>query len=271
MTPIWIYWEQGWDKAPGPIQECAASWERSNPEYKLCRLSSENIESFVEFDDTFLKLTRNMRVQTKSDLFRLMLLKQHGGIWVDATLYCARPLNTWLTLSAEQPVALFHNPGPDRLVSSWFIAAKPDNELIGIWLSEMLNFLETLPNPGSPSGLRKLVQKLLQQLWSTSPEKTLNWWRLLPHRILSITPYYCLHYCYNRLALTDADFRNLSLSTQKLAAEPAHKFQFALAAKGNTRKPVNLAGIPVHKLNWRKLPSDRSIKALLAEIGTQNA
>ncbi len=269
MNKIWIYWEQGWENAPTPVIECAKSWEVQNPEAQIFYLSAQNIDDYIELPPELKNIAQKLRVQTKTDIYRLALIHQNGGIWVDATLFCAKPLRDWLRLSAETPVALFHNPGADRLVSSWFIAALPQNELIKYWLDELTEFLLSLRNPASPKGLRKVILKLLRKAWSKNIRLTLNWWSAVPKNILSLTPYFIVHYCYNRLFITNAHFASLAKSTQALPAEPAHLLQMHLR-KAQRPAPQEILQSPVHKMNWRKLDPLTSIQCELEKIETKS-
>jgi mannosyltransferase OCH1-like enzyme len=43
-------------------------------------------------------------------LARLCLLRTHGGVWVDATVFCRRPLDEWLPEHAASGFFAFANP-----------------------------------------------------------------------------------------------------------------------------------------------------------------
>ena len=68
-----------------------------------------------------------------ADVLRLQLLSEHGGVWADATILCHRPLDAWLPLMAAQGFFTFTDPGPDRLVSSWFIASQARGPIVRAW------------------------------------------------------------------------------------------------------------------------------------------
>lgn len=271
MSQIWTYWEQGWQNAPTHVQECVASWEIQNPTFQVNRLSAANIDDFLKFTDAEKQLLSKLRVQTKSDVYRLMLLHKHGGVWVDATLYCNRPLDEWLKLSTKHPVALFENPGPDRLVSSWFIAAEPNAQLIELWLNEFWDYLKGLPNPETPKGFRKIIQKILQRRYGNNIHSTLFWWNTLPYQRLSLTPYFIVHYCYNRLCLNNSNFEKLAKTKIGFPAETAHIVQFLLAGKTTMTDSTEITDAFVHKLNWRKLPENETIADVLKRLKEETA
>jgi hypothetical protein len=68
-----------------------------------------------------------------SDVIRLELLARFGGVWADATTYCLAALDGWLEPAAPQGFFAFDRPGPDRMLSSWFLAAQPASPVILRW------------------------------------------------------------------------------------------------------------------------------------------
>src|SRR5579862_9072654 len=94
---IWMLWLQGWDKAPEVAQACRTTWEERNPGWEVRALSNVSLLEQVDVMERFDNLAgRWVRAEHFADLARLALLERHGGVWVDATAYCARPLDEWL-------------------------------------------------------------------------------------------------------------------------------------------------------------------------------
>lgn len=260
---IWMYWDQGWDSAPRPVRDCAASWRNKNPEFEVVLLSRDTLSQWVALPEQIADLLPTLSVQLQTDVLRLLLLHQNGGIWADATTYCTVPLVDWLPDIPENGAFLFERPGPDRLYASWFIAARSGSRLIELWLAELTDCLLGLPNPSRPTGRRKLVQKILQGFWSGSVKATLNWWSPLVRTRLSVYPYFIVHYCFNRLALTNTEFQGLMPLVRCLPADPAHELQKQLSAQDTG---ISLPDSPVHKLNWRKLGVDRPLAPLIEPV-----
>jgi hypothetical protein len=129
---IWSCWFQGQDSAPPLVRRCLASWATRNPGWDLRVLDRASFEQFVQLPDLTGK---RLSLASLSDLLRAHLLGRFGGIWVDATLYCNRRLEDWLQPVCGQGFFAFARPGPDRELASWFLAAEPDNRLIGEWLN----------------------------------------------------------------------------------------------------------------------------------------
>jgi mannosyltransferase OCH1-like enzyme len=93
---IWIYWEQGWDNAPDICKLCKKSWEKLNPNWVINVLNKNNINNFVDVYEIRENFWDIEPIQVRADLIRTLLLKKYGGVWVDATLICMKPLDKWL-------------------------------------------------------------------------------------------------------------------------------------------------------------------------------
>ena len=75
-----------------------------------------------------------------SDVLRILLLHEYGGVWVDATLLCNQPLDTWLPSACGTGFFAFAAPAPGRLLASWFLACAPNNRLVAKWAAKALRY-----------------------------------------------------------------------------------------------------------------------------------
>jgi mannosyltransferase OCH1-like enzyme len=124
---IWIYWAQGESDAPEIVRFCIESWRTRNPGWTVHVLDRQSEHHHVDMAD----VSNDIRLIRRADILRLRLLHNHGGLWVDATTYCHRPLDDWLPLMMGAGFFMFSRPGPDRMIANWFIAAEPSNDAIG--------------------------------------------------------------------------------------------------------------------------------------------
>ena len=142
---IWLLWLQGWHQAPWLALQVALSWEINNPDWKIQYISLENIRDFVSDIDYIFDLTKNISNPAKSDIIRLSLLKNHGGVWADSTLLCMQPLDHWL-FDALKPSNfwMYHGTGaymsPLHGPASWFIASHKNSYIISQWKKLCDNF-----------------------------------------------------------------------------------------------------------------------------------
>ena len=91
---IWMCWWQGLDAAPGIVKACVDSVRRNAGGREVIIITDRNVADYVQFPDWIKKLYKNGTLSRThiSDLLRLELLARYGGIWLDSTFYCCRPL-----------------------------------------------------------------------------------------------------------------------------------------------------------------------------------
>ena len=88
---IWTMWWQGEEKAPNIVKSTLYYMRgfAKKHGYRVIVVDSENIGEYVTIPDTiYRKLeTKKINLANFSDLVRFMLIDQHGGIWLDSTMY----------------------------------------------------------------------------------------------------------------------------------------------------------------------------------------
>jgi len=159
---IWLYWAQGWENAPNIVRKCRESWEHHNPDWDIRCLDKDSLIKYYDiekwmpgpdpsipkglipiykkihsiFHSTRLIKSRKIKIQAESDIIRINLLSQHGGIWADATLWCNKPLNEWITPYTRNGFFAFSSPGhtledgQKALCSLYFIITSKENHII---------------------------------------------------------------------------------------------------------------------------------------------
>ena len=131
---VWTLWLQGWEAAPPLVQACLASWQRRNPTWTVQPLTSETIGDYVDLEAVYPGVnTNDVSAATLSDMVRIALLSEHGGVWADSTVFCVTPLDEWIDDYAATGFFAFARPGPDRMLSSWFLASEPAQPLVLEW------------------------------------------------------------------------------------------------------------------------------------------
>jgi hypothetical protein len=137
---IWCLWFQGWADAPDLVKACAASWRRHNPDWNLRLVSGDTLEAYLDPFPRQATAAGNLPVEALSDVLRIELLHRFGGIWVDSTVYCLRPLDGWLDYAMPSGFFAFNRPMPDIMLSSWFLAAERGSYLIETWRRKVLAY-----------------------------------------------------------------------------------------------------------------------------------
>ncbi len=220
-----MYWHQGWDSAPAIVKHCAGAWQKHNPTWDIDLLDATTIGDKVKLPKTLETLS--LPLPALSDIIRICLLKKYGGVWADATLWCARPLDDWIeAVCRNSGFFAYDKPGPDRPISSWFLAAKKQSRIIDLWHSSVCRLLAKtqahhrfkwiLDNRGK-NRLFKLLGYLcmsylaqryreddLLVAWSDDPEDGNYFW---------------FHYLFRRLLEEDREFHQLWAATPKISAD----------------------------------------------------
>lgn len=134
---VWVCWFQGMENAPKLVQKCYQSLQENLTDREIVLITSENMMEYVQFPEFIIEKWKSGIITHThmTDLLRLELLIQYGGIWIDATVYCSRK-------SEEIPEYYFDSdlffyqclkPGRDghsSYISSWLISAKSNNHIL---------------------------------------------------------------------------------------------------------------------------------------------
>lgn len=149
---IWMFWDKGIDEAPEIVRMCIASWQDKNPDWTLRILDKDTVAEFVDMP----KLSPEMSIQSYSNILRFKLLKEHGGVWADATAFCIKPLNDWLPIVGQRgffayfwtpETRWFTWPGYTREVATWFLASEPQNVIMADWYDYSVQYWKNRQKP----------------------------------------------------------------------------------------------------------------------------
>lgn len=88
--PIWLCWLDGIEQAPLLVQKCVHSIEANAENHPIYILTWDNYKEFVSIPEYIVCKVENgmMGAAHFSDILRVCLLYQYGGLWLDATIYC---------------------------------------------------------------------------------------------------------------------------------------------------------------------------------------
>lgn len=123
---IWIYWAQGFRSAPEIVSACRRRMSEMNDGARIVEIDDDNIGDYVDIPNyIFRKIFHNKT--HFSDILRCSLLARHGGIWCDATCYCAQPLQPLFTRTKDGFFA--YTRTDTYLMSSWLMISAPGNPI----------------------------------------------------------------------------------------------------------------------------------------------
>ncbi len=126
---VWICWFQGEENAPDLVKACINSVRKNMPEKEVVVLTEETIPQYVQFPEHITEKWESGKIRAAhySDLLRLALLCEYGGIWIDATVLCTS--QDIPKAIAESPLFVYQMIDLSRqdtnaiIASSWFISA----------------------------------------------------------------------------------------------------------------------------------------------------
>ena len=220
---IWILWFQGLSEAPFVVKQCIASWERENPGWRVNVLTKDSLNQFIDLALPKDKL-ETLTLTKQSNLIRLQLLSEYGGVWADATTVCMRPLDEWIDNCTASGFFAFHKPGRDRLLSTWFMASERQCPLILNLRNRYVTYF--LSHKFKVKGtLRRKTTHLLERFLNRTPQTTICWFSPVVTKILRVYPYYIFHYMFSHLVSTNAECQTIWNNTTKLSADAPHRIQ----------------------------------------------
>lgn len=160
---VWQLWLQGAENAPRLVQRCLKSVQQYTQGQPYVLLTEKNLQEYVNIPGFIMeKYKKGCFSRTHmSDIIRLLLLEQHGGTWIDATVLLTSPVPEQVR---QAPFFVFkttdyclypHVPGtpevmlnlqptdnPYHCCSSWFMHARAHHPLIRKVLSSLLAYWE---------------------------------------------------------------------------------------------------------------------------------
>lgn len=88
-APIWMLWWDG--EMPDIIKLCHRSRLRHAGAHPVILLGKDNVRDYVSFPDCVWEQFENgtLRIQHLADMIRVQLIRKYGGLWLDASIYCA--------------------------------------------------------------------------------------------------------------------------------------------------------------------------------------
>lgn len=88
---IWVCWWTGVDSAPALVKKCIESTQKHAGNHRVQIITKDNYEDFINIPDYIMSKANSgaMGYAHFSDYLRISLLEKYGGLWLDATIFCA--------------------------------------------------------------------------------------------------------------------------------------------------------------------------------------
>jgi hypothetical protein len=250
---LWIYWDQGEENAPFLVKHCILSWRLHNPEWDIRVLDRRTLTKTIDLGSLILR--RDIPLQALSDVIRVKLLTLHGGVWVDASLFCAYPLVSWLPDFYIEHFFAFSSQKRDRVMTTWFLAGDAGSELLRQWTDDMIEFWHSNYFRETTYWGRQIIRKLMS-LRKRNIVSNDIWFSSFLLSKLRLFPYPINMYMFQRTLDRNPHLKTAWLNRTHIYDAPAEYLQNSLGMNEPLNKFsesfITTSDTPVHKLNWRQ-------------------
>jgi len=137
---IHLYWHT--QELPEFIQQCKQTIVRMNPGWEVRQYSHKDIMKATGVP-SFCMRTYQLPYANKDaikyacDWFRMYLLYNEGGVYMDMSCVCLAPLESFLDMNSTQIQGFNMSFIPDfYCMENWFICAPPGHDFIQRWMKE---------------------------------------------------------------------------------------------------------------------------------------
>jgi len=139
---LFSIWFQGENSAPPVVKACWRS-VRENCEKELVILDASTVFEWISLPEFIVDKWKEGKLRPAhfADICRLALVKEHGGLWLDATDFipCGIPSDLWdldffVYMSGEKQKGWY------SYIQNCFIRAKKGNFLVSAWLELILEY-----------------------------------------------------------------------------------------------------------------------------------
>jgi len=92
--PIWVFWWQGEDTMPAICKTCYENIKYYSNGHPVYLLTKDNFKEFINIPDYIIKKVNKKKYSLAffSDILRMCLLYEHGGLWLDLTVLLTKPI-----------------------------------------------------------------------------------------------------------------------------------------------------------------------------------
>ena len=131
-----------------------------------------------------------MSLQAKSDVIRVFLLYNYGGVWLDATVCLTQSLKTWLSMDVDFTTFIRHDEVAERSsirpwMTSWFMVSPPQGRVISALRDAVIKFWKERKRPIEYFWLHRLFSGIMSSNDSAIHEA------FEPQTAVTAGPYLC--------------------------------------------------------------------------------
>jgi hypothetical protein len=267
---IWFLWYQGLEEAPLVVRKCYQSWQKYNPDWEVIFLDRDSLKDYLTpclSEEKLDRLSRNHQ----SDLHRVQLLSEFGGVWVDATTLCRVPLDDWLFDYMKSGFFAFvHETRGYGWITSWFLAADRSNPIVVKMTQKFAAFFRDNDFYHSGSLQRQRV-KFLEKFLNRQLKTTRFWSSWIVRKYFKVYPYFIFHYLFALLIGTDRECLQIYKKMKEFYVTGDILGQYGLLnpLSAEIKERIDSKIDPIYKLTWKydlEKYNDSSILYYLLEV-----
>jgi hypothetical protein len=144
---IFTFWEPRRNRIPF-IELCKKTWEKNLPDYEVVVLDYSNLYTYINKDTYDLSLLKQFRFPIQKDAVMVAVLKEHGGIFLDADTLVLKDITPLVNKLYNTEVIMFN-------MHLAFVAAHSNSLVLTLWLKGIQEKLKkSLENPNTQDELR---------------------------------------------------------------------------------------------------------------------
>ena len=142
---IWIYWNDELIDAPDIVQLCVNLIKKFNTNCKINILNDNNYKNYVKDQNVIDIMNKNIMNMYKSDVLRLYLIYNYGGLYVDASLLPFQSFEWIFNImeKSNKKLFLYKNTNHTRnnkkpIFENWMIMSEEKNYIIKLILNKLI-------------------------------------------------------------------------------------------------------------------------------------
>ncbi|MFV0430385.1 MAG: capsular polysaccharide synthesis protein [Arachnia sp.] len=210
---VFTYWDAPLETAPPLVRACLAQARRCYPSLRV--LDGAGARELIGIPPRIAALLEHDRPAHFSDYVRTRVLAEHGGIWLDATIWLGRPITD--ELKEDLRAGTIFPRWTRNHIGNWFIASHPGTPLLTLQrlgLDAWWNAHDDLPDYFLYHRIFDVIQELVPEArgqWRATPTLSATkahllqlqmmqpWHKRRFERIMKIGPLQKLSYKYDEV------------------------------------------------------------------------
>lgn len=271
---IFIFWHQGFSNAPAIVQSCRNSWSLAvqGSGWNIHAISAENLGYYLEgmpanerlalewFQARLRPNNEHFSWTKFTDILRVCLVANFGGLWVDSTVLAIQPIQNWTAFENRSLCMPRAASSFEKVTEMWLLYGLKDSVVLKEWKEELITqlcFRELRPAQNWNFKSRNL-DYWLKRIATISPRTTLLWFHPIVQKFVRKSPYFAAYYCFNKVLSNHGQLSKPYLYTMAFDSDAWVEFNrsdWELEVAPQLRQ--RLFSQDFIKLDWKRLQSDQ--------------